>query len=111
MILAVKQARGRGDYSQVPGVTGVRDGLRLRGRLHSLPPGLRRDDGSFNHVLQRDKDVVVLEHISREALRMELPERVFHQIRPHAVQDAGADGVGDVGRQVRGRRPQVPAGQ
>lgn len=33
---------------------------------------------------------------------MELPEGVLHQVRPHAVQDAGPDGVGDVGRQ-RGR--------
>lgn len=75
----------RDAYSQVPGVARVRDGLRLRGRLHGLLPGLHRDDGSFDHVLQRDKDVVVLEPIGWEALRMKLPGRVFHQIRPHAI--------------------------
>ena len=85
-------------YSQVAGVAGVWDGLGLCGRVQGLLPRLHRDDGSFDHVLQWHKDVIILEPVGWEALRVELPERVFHQIRSHAIQDTGPDAVGDLGR-------------
>lgn len=52
-------------------------------------PVCTRDDGSFDHVLQWHKDVIILEPAGWEALRVKLPERVFHQIRSHAIQDTG----------------------
>lgn len=88
------------DYLQITGMARIRHSLSLYSCIQCVYSSVNGNDGPFYHILQRNEDVVILEAIRRQVLRMGFPHWILDQVCPQAVEYTRSNGIRDVLREL-----------